>query len=84
MIPIVNNTNGQIIRLYPGERICQLVFHSLSTPVSLKEAGSHGVIAPKYEASTPYGLESRSDDTEEIRLIRDGKLDELKQKYGTN
>ncbi len=82
MIPIVNNTNGQIIRLYPGERICQLVIHTLSSPVSREEAGKHGVAGAKYERSTPYSLESRSDAAEEIRLIREGKLGELKEKYG--
>lgn len=82
MIPIVNNTNGQIIRLYPGERICQLVIHTLSSPVPSDEIGKHGVAIAKYTASTPYGLEARSDNVEEIRLIREGRLEELKEKYG--
>lgn len=29
MIPILNKTNSQIIRIYPGERICQVLFHRL-------------------------------------------------------
>ncbi|HCA66715.1 MAG: dCTP deaminase [Candidatus Jacksonbacteria bacterium RIFOXYA2_FULL_44_7] len=82
MIPIVNNTNGQIIRLYPGERICQLVIHTLSSPVPPEETRKHGVADAKYTASTPYSLEARSDNVDEIRLIREGKLEELKEKYG--
>lgn len=81
MIPIVNNTNGQIIRIYPGERICQLVLHTLSTPLSLEEMEKHGLTSPKYQASTPYTLESRSDVIEELNLIKAGKLEELKEKF---
>ena len=81
VIPIVNNTNGQIIRLYPGERICQLVFHSLSGGISDEEAQKHGMLCAKYEGSTVYNLESRSDSSEETRLIKDGKIKELKEKY---
>ena len=84
MIPILNNTNGQIIRLYPGERICQLVLHALSTPLSQEETQKHGIVPPKYNASTPYSLESRSDDKEEIEMIKSGKLDELKEKFKIN
>lgn len=84
VIPIVNNTNGQIIRLYPGERICQLVFHSLSANVSNTEAQKHGVLCAKYEGSTPYNLESRSDSSEETKLIKEGKMQELKERYKLN
>jgi dCTP deaminase len=81
MIPIINNTNGQIIRLYPGERICQLVLHTLSTPLSNEETQKHGLAPSKYDASTPYNLEAHSDNLEEIKLIQAGRLTELKEKY---
>lgn len=81
MIPIVNNTNGQIIRIYPGERLCQLVLHTLASPVSSEEAQKHGVSPAKYENSTPYSLESRSDSLSELDLIKSGRLEELKEKY---
>lgn len=81
MIPIVNNTHSQIIRLYPGERICQLVLHTLSSPLNPEDAKKHGEVSAKYESSTPFGLEARSDSAEEVELIKAGRLDELKEKF---
>ncbi|HLD03957.1 MAG TPA: dCTP deaminase, partial [Candidatus Dojkabacteria bacterium] len=33
MIPIVNNTHEQIIKIYPGERICQIIFEKISSQI---------------------------------------------------
>ena len=81
MIPIVNNTNSQIIRLYPGERICQLVLHTLSGELTAQDAQKHGSQSAKYESSTPYGLEARSDSADEVELIKAGRLEELKNRF---
>ncbi|HUT22134.1 MAG TPA: dCTP deaminase [Candidatus Bipolaricaulota bacterium] len=80
IIPMVNNTN-HILRLYPGERICQLQFFELKSPLSVEEAKKHGLQDAKYNEATPYGLEAKSDSQEEIDLIKAGKIDELKSKY---
>ncbi|MEA3452988.1 MAG: dCTP deaminase [Patescibacteria group bacterium] len=81
-IPIVNNTNTQTIRLYPGERACQLVFHLLSSPLTEEEeAQKHGLKKAKYQESAPYSLAAKSDGQEEIDLIRKGKLNELKNNF---
>jgi len=80
MIPIQNNTQEQKIRLYPGERICQVVFQVLSSSISKDEANLHGLNNAKYNQSDTY-TGSRSDKKEEIDLIRDGKIKEIKSVY---
>lgn len=76
-IPMLNGSNHPV-RLYPGERVCHLVFHQLSSELTMQEAQLHGISAAKYQSSTPYGLDAKLDKQEEIDLIRAGKLDELK------
>ncbi|MDO9231071.1 MAG: dCTP deaminase [bacterium] len=80
MLPVKNNTN-QVIRIYPGERVCQLIFSQLASSLSEEEASIHGVSKAKYLESTPYGLEARSDSEEEIELIKNGDIGDLKNKY---
>lgn len=73
VIPVRNNTRDQVIRVYPGERFCQLVFHSLSQPVKPRTSRYArkdvvvGVLAEK--------------NTTEVRMVRAGKIKELKEKY---
>lgn len=81
MLPITNNTRDQVIRIYPGERICQLVFSKLESGLTEEEAQIHGVARAKYLASTPYGLEARSDSEEEIKSIHSGDIKGLKEKF---
>lgn len=81
MLPVTNNTHDQIIRIYPGERICQLVFSELSSDLDEEESLIHGVARAKYIASTPYGLEPRSDSEEEIDLIKSGEIKKIKEQF---
>ena len=81
MLPVTNNTHDQIIRIYPGERICQLVFLKLGSDLTEEEAQIHGVARAKYLASTPYGLEARSDSEEELKDIRAGSIKKWKDNY---
>ena len=81
MLPVRNNTWNKIIRLYPGERICHLVFHELKSELTKEESDIHGVSKAKYLSSTPYGLEARSDNEDEINLIKEGKIKDLKEQY---
>jgi len=80
MIPVFNGTS-QPLRLYPGERAYQLVFHTLSGGMDKEEAQIHGVGKAKYHESTAHNLESRTDNDEEVELIKAGKLTEIKEKY---
>lgn len=41
VIPIRNNTSSQTVRLYPGERFCQLVFQKLTGPVDARKSRYH-------------------------------------------
>jgi dCTP deaminase len=72
LIPITNNTS-HVIRLYPGERFCQLVFYPLSTPVKVVQSRWH-------KKDIVVGRLSEKQKAEE-KLIAKGKIKELKQKY---
>ena len=78
MIPILNKTSSQVIRIYPGERICQVVFHKLTQSLTKEEALVHGKVAAKYNDSDGHNLVSKKDAEEEIRLIKSGDLEGLK------
>lgn len=78
MIPILNKTTSQIIRIYPGERICQLVLHKLTTPLSREDAMRHGKLPAKYEGADAKNLVSKKDADEEIIYIKNGDFSGLK------
>jgi deoxycytidine triphosphate deaminase len=80
IIPILNSTNHNL-RLYVGERAYQLLFYTLPTELNNDEAQAHGVVSAKYENSTAYNLEARTDSDEEINFIKGGDLENLKTKY---
>lgn len=73
VIPLKNNTRAQTIRLYPGERFCQIVFEELSHPVEPSKSKYHkkdvvsGVVADKI--------------SEENELIMKGEVSELKSRF---
>jgi dCTP deaminase len=75
MIPIHNTTSMQVIRVYPGERICQLVFERLEQPVREGYVGRYG---GKSQMPSSYRTES---DLREIELIRTGKLKDIKKEF---
>ena len=79
MIPILNKTTSQVIRIYPGERICQLVFHRLTQSLEREDALRHGKVAAKYEGASAQALVSKKDADEEIIYIKSGDLSGLKQ-----
>lgn len=79
MIPLINNTQQQIIRVYPGERICQIVFSTLSRELSSQDAQLHGVTQAKYHLGKD--IESKSDSEKELELIRQGKIADMKKNY---
>ncbi len=79
MIPILNKTSSQVIRIYPGERICQVVFHKLTQDLTKEEALVHGKVAAKYSDSDGHNLVSKKDDEAEIALLKAGDLEGLKK-----
>lgn len=79
MIPILNKTTSQIIRIYPGERICQIVFQRLASGLQKEEAMRHGAHKAKYEGAAANGLAGKCDADDELELIRMGRLSELKK-----
>ncbi|MBX4209188.1 dCTP deaminase [Candidatus Parcubacteria bacterium] len=78
-VPVRNNTSHQIIRLYPGERFCQLVFEETGEEIEDKtNRYSKKDIIEGAIRSNP-GLEGK--DEEEMDLIQKGLIKELKAKF---
>ncbi len=84
MIPIRNRTTSQVIRIYPGERLCQIVFQELGAPLSPAEAARHGGQQAKYMDASAAELANKQDAAEEIELLKQGQLEELKLRYRLN
>lgn len=81
-IPVRNNTHTQVIKLYPGERICQVIFQQLSQRMSYEEAMMHGANLSKYhEVDGEQHHEAQADKEVEMSLVKQGKIDELKTDY---
>lgn len=76
MFPIRNNTTSQVIRIYPGERICQVVFEKLSMPVEDGYDGRYS--GGKSKISAAYQPEANK---KEIKLIRSGDIKKIKEKF---
>jgi dCTP deaminase len=80
MIPIRNNTSSQVVKLYPGERFCQIVFEKLDEPIEAEKSRYHqkdiieGFIMTKED--------KKKKDTEEIKYVAEGKIRELKRERG--
>lgn len=79
IFPMKNEAGDQVLRLYPGERICQVIFEELSAPLTIEDARMHGLSEAKYSHSndTIFQLDKK----EERDLLVQGKLDDLKQKF---
>jgi dCTP deaminase len=73
IIPIRNNTKSQAVRLYPGERLCQVVFETLSEPVETRPSKYH-------QRDIIEGIQKEKRD--EATLIAKGDIKKLKDKFG--
>jgi len=80
IIPIRNNSVHSL-KIYPGERVCQIVFYELNQDIPKQEAGKHGVQEAKYHTATPYNLGTKPDSKEEISFIQTGELANLKKSF---
>lgn len=77
VIPIRNNTQSQTVRLYPGERFCQIVFEKLTNEVEARKSRYH-------RKDIIEGVDVDSLDNErqiEIDLITSGDIRNLKADY---
>ena len=73
VIPLTNNTKGQTIRLYPGERFCQVVFSELAAKTATEPGKYHkkDIIAGVADGGSP----------EEDSLIQKGEIGKLKKDH---
>lgn len=79
IFPMKNEAGDQVIRIYPGERVCQVIFQKLTAPLTEEEAKMHGMAAAKYTESGSQTFKLDKDD--ERQLLINGNLDSLKSKF---
>ncbi|HEX7724516.1 MAG TPA: dCTP deaminase [Candidatus Paceibacterota bacterium] len=72
VLPIRNNTRSQPVRLYPGERLCQVCFEELAQEVTPRESKYH-------RKDIIEGVQTEKND--ESSLIVKGDIKALKEKY---
>lgn len=78
IIPVRNNTKSQTIRVYPGERFCQLVFEELSGHLAeLKKNRYHG----RHNNMDVVKGFLKEKSSSEINLIYKGEIKKLKDKF---
>ena len=73
VLPIRNNTRSQAVRLFPGERLCQLVFEELKEGVVPRPSKYH-------QKDIIEGV--RQEKEAEVNLLIKGDIKGLKEKYG--
>lgn len=77
IIPLKNNTSHQVIRLYPGERICQVVFEDLQDIVAPRKSRYH-----KKDVIDGFSVGSLLHEKEvEMKHVAEGTLRELKNEH---
>nr|AIA14783.1 deoxycytidine triphosphate deaminase [uncultured bacterium] len=77
VIPIRNNTQSQTVRLYPGERFCQIVFERLQHAVDARKSRYH-----QRDIIDGVDVDSLEQERQtEIELIRSGDIKSLKSDH---
>ncbi len=82
VIPIRNNTSSQVVKLYPGERFCQIVFERLDEAVEADKSRYH--MKDIVEGFIINKEEKKKRDQEELEYVSKGKIKELKNEKGVN
>lgn len=78
VIPVRNNTQSQTVRLYPGERFCQIVFQKLSRSVAARKSRYH-----QRDIIDGVDIDSLAGDRKtEIELVMSGDIKKLKNEHG--
>lgn len=80
IFPMKNEAGDQVIRVYPGERVCQVIFQELKETLTPEQVKLHGLTVAKYSESVSQKF--KLDKDEERQMLVAGKLDELKQRFG--
>ncbi|HRY30872.1 MAG TPA: dCTP deaminase [Candidatus Paceibacterota bacterium] len=73
IIPIRNNTSAHAIRLYPGERFCQITFHELYEPARKPNGTYH-----QKDVVEGFILNKKYKDYD---MIKKGQILEMKEKF---
>lgn len=77
VIPIRNNTQHQTVRLYPGERFCQLVFEKLSSSVIARKSRYH-----QRDIIEGVDVDSLQNERQvEVQFITNGDIKKLKSEH---
>ncbi len=76
VIPIRNNTSSQVVKLYPGERFCQIVFEKLEEEIEIEKSRYH--MKDIVEGFIKNKEEKKKRDSEELKYVSEGKIRELK------
>lgn len=71
-IPIRNNNPSRVVRLYPGERICQIVLNKLDAVVKPRQSKYH-----QKDIIEGFQREKRT----ETNLVMKGNMKDLKKNY---
>lgn len=72
ILPIRNNTRSQTVRLYPGERLCQVVFEELKTEVETRPSKYH-----QKDIIDGVRMEKKA----EVDLLMSGDIKKLKSEH---
>lgn len=82
-VPVRNNTQSQTVKLYPGERFCQIVFERLDDIVESEKSRYHkkDIIDGFIRTKNPGDLEKDSKDLAEIDLVSKGDIRKLKEEF---
>jgi dCTP deaminase len=76
VIPIRNNTNSQVVKLYPGERFCQIVFEKLDENIVAEKSRYH--MKDIVEGFILTREDKKKKDSDELKYISEGRIKELK------
>jgi dCTP deaminase len=73
IIPVHNNSLSRVVRIYPGERFCQLTFTRLTVAATPR--------ASRYQNKDIVVGVLPEHNPDEVELIRTGRIDELKRRF---
>jgi dCTP deaminase len=73
IIPVRNNTLSRVVRIYPGERFCQLTFTTLTGPTTPRPS--------RYQNRDIIVGVLPEHNQDEVDLIRKGQIEELKRRF---
>jgi dCTP deaminase len=75
VVPVRNSNVASIVRIYPGQRFCQIELTTLSQAIEPRQSRYHN-------KDVIVGALPEQDE-EEVRLIQAGKIEELKRRFSS-